>query len=159
MIGLMARSEFGSWLAREMEARRVRKAQVARYSGVDASAVGRWLKEDSPSQPSKESLRGLAAWWKLDENDLLRLAGHGVPESTECDLPKWLRDLLPTLKGLDAIEGRTVEATALSLLETRELRADWRGRRGRKCDQRFSWNHDRPQESVSPLRFRCATVF
>lgn len=104
------------------------RAQIAQYTGVDRSAVGRWLREEAPSLPSEQSCRALAAWWKLPVNDILRLAGHGVPASSDEDLPQWLRELLPTLKGLDEFEGRTVEATALSLLEMRELRARYEGR-------------------------------
>lgn len=121
MIAVMAQSRFGSWLAQEMRDRRVNKAQVAKYTGVDQSAVGRWLRESSPSLPSERSCRALAEWWKVSPDDVLALAGHYPTERPEeQDLPRWLREALPLLKGLDDAEGKTLRTTARALLEMRE---------------------------------------
>lgn len=121
MIASVARSRFGSWLAQEMEARRLNKSQVAKYTGVDQSAVGRWLRDEVPSLPSERSCRALAEWWKVPAEDVLALAGHyPMQTAEEQDLPRWLREALPLLKGLDDAEGKTLKTTARALLEMRE---------------------------------------
>lgn len=73
---------FGVWLAQRMVERGLRKADLARATGVDASLIGRWMRGDS--LPGLPNLRRLAPALGIAWTDLAAQAGHldGEPGAT-----------------------------------------------------------------------------
>lgn len=134
MVVLMARktekvaTPFSEWLARRLEKAGFNQSSFARELDTTHGVVWGWLNRGI--QPSPEMCERIARVLDVSATYVLELADHipvgsSLESEHNADLPQWLRELLPTLKGLDEFEGRTVEATALSLIEMREARAKY----------------------------------
>lgn len=107
-------------LAAEMGRRRLSQRSLALFIGLSPSALNRYSRGTGTPDPAQ--CRQIAYRLGLSEEDVLRAAGHLSPPSEPPEMPAWLQGLLPTLAKLDEFEARTLEATAQTLLELREVR-------------------------------------
>lgn len=133
MVVLMARktekvvTPLSEWLGRRMAATGFNQSSLARELDTVHGVVWGWLNRGV--QPSPEMCEKLARLFDVSAPYVLELADHiavgsSVESDQNADLPQWLSDLLPTLKGLDAYEAAQVENLTQSLDETRRLRRE-----------------------------------
>lgn len=110
-------------LSGAMQARKLSERSLANFLKLAPSTVYRYRKGMGVPDPAQ--CRQIADRLGIPEEDVLRAAGHLSPPHEPTPLPSWLQALIPTLSKLDDFEARTVEATAQTLLELRELRGGY----------------------------------
>lgn len=114
---------FVELLAAEMARRKLSERSFSMFLGLSPTTVNRYM--HGKSIPDPAACRKIAYRLGLPEEDVLRAAGHLSPATEPPELPPWLQSLLPTLAQLDDFEAATLEATAQTLLELREKRAEY----------------------------------
>lgn len=105
-------TEFAKWLAYELRSRKLSQSQLAAYLGLNSSSVNRWLKHGG--FPSPRVAEDLAARFKVDPAEVLRMAGH-KPQAMGEDSPTYVfREIDPR-----------VIFIARALAEDPDRMADW----------------------------------
>jgi transcriptional regulator with XRE-family HTH domain len=122
---------FGDWLRPLLLAKDMRQGQLARRIGVAESTVSRWL--SGRNVPEPEQCAAIADVLAIPLTDVLRAAGHPVPDGGQAEIPSAVRGFIPLLEMLDASELGVLEKTIQGLLEMREYRARYEA--GKPADQ------------------------
>lgn len=71
---MTSETPFSIWLASELRSRKLNQSQLATYLGLNSSSVNRWLTRGG--LPSARVAEEIAALFRMDPAEVLRLAGH-----------------------------------------------------------------------------------
>jgi transcriptional regulator with XRE-family HTH domain len=127
---------FGQWLRHILDDMGIRPSQLAKYTDYSRASVSRWLND--VFVPDPEACVRIAQVLHLPLSDVLRAAGHPVPDApASTDVPPEIspavRRFIPVLETFDEGELRALERSIQGLLEMREYRARYEA--GKPPDQ------------------------
>jgi transcriptional regulator with XRE-family HTH domain len=126
---------FGEWLRPLLVARNMRQGQLARRIGVAESTVSRWLSDRNVPEP--EQCAAIAQVLRIPLTDVLRAAGHPVPNGEEQpEISPTVSGLIPLLEMLDAYDLDVVTSLVQGMLGARERLARYEA--GKRPDQDIS---------------------
>lgn len=114
---------FSDWLRRKIGEAGLSERRVSEEAGLGATTVN-WLLRHPQFDPRPETCRRLAAFFRVPEDYLLRLAGHLTPGPADRALKPEEEDLLIEYRLLSPARRRAVQEIVRGLRQLDERQGD-----------------------------------